>query len=785
VAQPKDDIFENVRFSMCTRRSAQHEKYIERVSMKVFRWLNITIVPVLFGIVILSFLSACGSAGIGVPGFPTDTPRPTAIVNITPAPNVDVALTAYLNAFKADDYNTMYSLLSKVSQDAYLLEDFAKRNRDALNTMSAGSFDYEVLSSLVNVYSAEVSYRVTYHTALLGDIQRDMVARFTLENNEWKLQWDDGLILPELAGGNVLNMDYNVPSRGNIYDRTGEVLAAQSDAYGFYILPGNVTDESRDILLAEVWRLCGISMEALAQEIANTPGQYPIPLCEASEEESERIRSIYPSGLAWEPYNSRYYFEQGVGSHVVGYTQPIPAEEAEIYKRLGYRGDELVGRAGIEQWAEQYLSGQHGGALYVINPSTNQIVTKVGESQPKPADSVYLTIDRNLQYYTEQALRGFTGAVVVLERDTGRVLAMASSPDYDSNVFQPIPYQGDHLADLIPGSLINRAAQGQYPLGSVFKIITMAAGMESGLYTAETPFDCQYEWTKLPDRIRTDWTWQHCEDRRQRGLDCDTSDSTPSGLLTLPEGLMRSCNPFFWDIGYTLFQNNRANDIANMARAFGLGQLTGIEQIEEEAGQIQDTNNDPIEVVNQAIGQGTVQVTPLQVARFIAALGNGGTLYRPQVVEQIVPVEGDPVTVFKPEAQTTLPVQPFRLEVIQQAMIAVVENSLGTANFRLRGLGIPVAGKTGTAESGSGDPHAWFAGYTMAGESSGKPDIAIAVIIENQGEGSDWAAPIFQRIVETYYFTRPQSKLWFEESILGPTNTPTPIGGIPTETPEP
>ena len=184
-----------------------------------------------------------------------------------------------------------------------------------------------------------------------------------------------------------------------------------------------------------------------------------------------------------------------------------------------------------------------------------------------------------------------------------------------------------------------------------------------------------------------DWTWQHCQDRLASGRECNTSDSQPSGVLTLREGLMRSCNPFFWQIGYTLYQNNRPNDIANMARAFGLGQKTGIEQISEEAGQILDTNNDPIEVVNQAIGQGTVQVTPLQVARFIAAIGNGGTLYRPQLVEKIEPVDGSAAEeVFKPEAQGTLPIQPFRLEAIQEAMRSVVADPRGTANFRLRGM---------------------------------------------------------------------------------------------------
>jgi penicillin-binding protein 2 len=680
----------------------------------------------------------------------------------------------------------MYSLLSKVSQDANPLENFAVRNRDALNTMSAGSFDYEILSSLVNPYSAEVAYRVTYHTALVGDIQRDMVARFSLENGEWKLNWEDGLILPEMAGGNILQMDYSIPSRGNIYDRDGNVLAAQATAYAFEIVPGNVSDDSRGTLLSEVWNLCGISMEALDQQIINTPAQFAIPLCEASEEESARIRSIAPSGLQWSEYNSRYYFEQGVGSHIVGYTQLIPAEEIESYRRQGYQGSEIVGRAGIEQWAEQYLSGQHGGTLYVVNPNTGAPVTKVGESEPKAADAVYLTINRNLQYYTEQALKPFTGAAVVLERDTGRVLAMASSPDFDSNAFQPQnPNQGAALANLIPGSLLNRAAQGQYPLGSVFKLITMAAGMESGLFEPASTWDCQYEWTELNDgNIRHDWTWQHCQDRLARGQECNTSDSQPSGLLTLHQGLMRSCNPFFWHIGYTLFQNNRANDIANMARAFGLGSATGIEQIPEESGRIVDPPTD-IDVVNQAIGQGEVQVTPLQVARFVAALGNGGILYRPQLIEKVEPVEGgNPILVFQPDPKGELPIQPFRMEVIQQAMIDVVSHPDGTANFRLRGLRIPVAGKTGTAESGSGDPHAWFAGYTMASESTNKPDIAIAVILENQGEGSDWAAPVFQRIVETYYLGTPQTVLWYE-STFGVTETPTPLGGIPTETPEP
>jgi penicillin-binding protein 2 len=747
--------------------------------MKILRWINL--------FVLFTFLAACSSGGPIINPFSssTDTPLPPPIFNVTSALDPTPTVQAFLDALKADDYNTMYGLTSKVTQDTITLEDFAKRNRDALDEMSAGSIEYQILSTLVNPYSAEVSYHIIYKTALVGDIARDPVAKLTLEGGQWKLNWDDSLILPELAGGNALKMNYSVPSRGNIYDRNGNPLAVQSKVYAFYVIPGNVTEDSLGALLSQAFLLCGKSQEALAEAIFNTPAQFPIPLCEASEEESARIRATYPAGLQWDEYESRYYFRQGTGSHVVGYTQQVPAEQLEEYRRRGYAGDEIVGRDGVELWAEDYLSGRHGGALYVVN-AAGQTVTKVGESAPQPADSLYLTINRNLQYYTEQAIKGFTGAAVVIERDTGRVLAMASSPGFDPNIFEPNnPNGGAQYSRLLQENqpFLNRAAQGQYPLGSVFKLVTLAAGMESGLFEPDSTWDCQYEWTELTDRIRHDWTWQHCQDRLAAGKECNTGDSQPSGLLRLNEGLMRSCNPFFWHIGYTLFQNNRQNDIANMARAFGLGQSTGIEQIPEQPGQI----NDPptvVDVVNQAIGQGDVQVTPLQVARFIAAIGNGGTLYRPQLVEKIEPVEGAATQVFKPTAQGTLPIQPFRLKLIQDAMISVVKDPRGTAYFRLRGLNIPVAGKTGTAESGSVLPHAWFAGYTMASESTNLPDIAIAVVLENQGEGSDYAAPVFKRIVETYYYGEPRSLYWFESN-FGVTETPTPFGGIPTETPKP
>ena len=742
-----------------------------------------------FLLILIIMLTGCGiSSNGGLPFFNPPSQLPSPVAQITPAPDAQAAITAYLEALKNDDFTSMYAMLSKASKEAITEEEFTKRYKDALDNMSAASLEYEVLSSLVTPFSAESAFRVTYHTSLVGDIQREILMRLTNENGDWKVQWEDGLILPELAGGNQLAMDYSVPARGNIYDREGLPLVAQTDAFAFGIIPGQIFLDTEGTLVGELSRLCGFTAEGIRAEIASAGPDWYLGMCEGTREEASRLVALNPSGLVINSYNSRYYYGSGLASQVTGYTLSISPEQLDEYRRLGYRGDERVGQAGIEKAAEDYLAGKHGGKLYVVDPA-GQIVTIIAESNPEPADSIYLTLNKNLQFYTEQVLQEFRGAVVVLERDTGRVLAMASSPGFDPNLFEATNPNNSILPDLLNDTrqpLVNRAAQGQYPLGSVFKIITFSAALESGLYEKNTEYDCQYEFKELPDRIMYDWTYDHCQDAVRRGEFCDDSSELPSGLLTLQEGLMRSCNPLFWHIGLDLYNFDRQTDIAKMARAFGLGSSTGMEQVAEDSGQILDPAG-PVEATNQAIGQGDVLVTPLQVARFIAAVGNGGTIYRPQVIEKIQPVEGDPITTFKPEAQGTLPLRSENLAILQESLRWVVTGSgskRGTAQFALRGLHVPVAGKTGTAESGSGEPHAWFAGYTMNQGNSGLPDIAIAVIVENIGEGSDYAAPIFQRVVDVYNSGTPQGLLWFE-STYGVLDTPTPLGGIPRPTDRP
>lgn len=736
--------------------------------MKSIRWIQFVFITI--------FIVACSSSGTDGPSiFGTEEVLPTASVGITPAPDAQAAVHSFFDLLKENNYEGMYAMLSQESQTAITVEDFSKRWNDTLNEMSAASFEVDILTSQISPRAAEVNYSIVYQTVLAGDIQRNITMRLKNENSNWKVQWDEGLILPELVGGNQIRMEYQIPARGDIYDIDGLPLATQKEALSFAIQTDLINLDLLGTLTTELGRLCGLDPLDIQDQIdASGPGWY-LPMCEGTREDAQRLLSINPGGLVVSEYESRYYEKSGLAAQVVGYASAVSVEQLDEYKRKGYSGSERIGQLGIEAWAEDYLAGQHGGTLRVVNPD-GQIVTTLGQSSPKPADSVYLTLNSNMQYYAQSAVEFFNGAVVVMEVDTGRIIAMASSPDFDPNYFDVNNRNSIGLGNMLnEGGILNRATQGQYPLGSVFKIITMSAALESGAYLKDTEYDCQHEFTELSDRILYDWTYTYCQEAIARGDFCNTSRTRPAGLLTLQEGLMRSCNPYFWHIGNDLYSVlSRPNDIATMARGFGLGSPTGIDQLPEEEGQILNPQSQ-LDAVNQAIGQGDVQVTPLQVARFIAAIANGGTLYRPQIVEKIETIDGEQVLSFKPEANGTLPLRAENLEILTEAMF-MVTGSKGTAYNNIVGLQFKVAGKTGTAESGNGLPHAWFAGFTD-NPATGLPDIAIAVIVENIGQGSDYGVPIFRSLVEAYYYGSPQRPYYDFGQIGYPPYTPTPAGG--------
>lgn len=716
---------------------------------------------------------------------PTVTPElPTPYVQTTPVPSVESAIQAYLEAFVLEDYASMYNLLSAESQAAVTLEEYAKRHTDAINAMSSSGVEYAIRSTLTNPGSAEALYSLTYKTVLFGDISNDFVATLVLDEGGWRIQWDDGLILPELKGGKVLVTYYDPPARGNIYDRNGDGIAVEADAYALGLLAGSIDGEFEEATFRKISLLTGAPQRNFLEAYYGyTTGDY-VPVGEALASEVDSSGILGFGGVYAVPYTSRFYAPQAA-TQAVGHLQYISAEELDAYKRLGYSGAERVGVQGIELWAEDTLRGRSGATLYIAaEDKTPEYVFKAADSQP--SSSLTLTLDADLQAQAQAAMDGLPGAIVVMEVESGRILAMVSSPAADTNWYDPLNYNFSSLGNMlsIPNIELNRATQGQYPLGSVFKVVTMAAALESGLFTPETVYDCPYFYTEIPGITLEDWTWQRCQDEKLTTgrEDCVGPSSQPSGELTLVEGLMRSCDPWFYHIGYTLYNAGMTSAISDMSKGFGLGELTAIEQVEEEPGVI-PLPTDGLNATSLAIGQGDMLVTPLQVVDFIAAIANGGTLYRPQLVESLLPVMGDPIQFFKPEARGTLPIKPETLAAIREGMLAVTKNPRGTAYARLGTFGIPTAGKTGTAESGTLDPQAWFAGYSLAGRPD-QPDIAVVVLVEKQGEGSVWALPIFRAVMEIYFYGGRQT-VYPWELTFGVINPEFGILIPATPTPEP
>lgn len=723
-------------------------------------------------------LAGCTSAGTSPEGPVGTATLPGPQVSTDLAPDPEMAVAEFLRAWNRGDYDAMYARLSPLTQDSVSQEDFQSRYEQIGQVGAFQNLTFEIISSLVqSPRQAQVRYRLELESAAVGTISRDAQMDLTRVGEDWTISWTPANILPELEGDQGLLLNTIAPTRANIYDRNGLALAAQLDAVALWIVPNRVGDEdAEDTMLSTVRRLLDYpSTETIRAQYDNIRGtDFRVVLGEVPLEEFQTVQGTLfaTGGVDWGVYNTRLYYDGGLAPHAIGYVSWIQESQLDEYLALGYRGDEYVGQIGLEAVYEPELRGQPSATLYLTDGEGNTLQA-LASVPSEPPYAVYTHIDRDLQRDAQQALEDsdLVGAVVVLDRDSGAVLAMSSSPGFDPNIFDtnnPNSFTAlEELSQQGTDPLLNRATQGLYPPGSTFKMITMAAALESGLFTPETVFNCKLVWERLPGFPLYDWRFE--------------KELPAAGEISLKQALELSCNPYFYEIGWTLFQNEMPAAISEMARGFGLGQPTGIE-IDEEAGLVPDpaskvelfeetwTVSDPVQL---AIGQSFLQVTPLQVARYVAAIGNGGTLYRPQLVARIENAEGEITHQFQPEVQGTLPISGENLAAIQEGMVNVVRRNGATAYRRFLGLDVELAGKTGTATSGDfTESHAWFAGYTFE-EREDLADIAVVVLVEFGGEGSEVGAPVFRRVIESYFKGRPLSLYPWEDRIRIP-KTPTP-----------
>lgn len=692
-------------------------------------------------------------------------------ISVTQTPDIEKVAVNFLEAWKNEAYQEMYGMLSPRSQADISSEEFESLYHNTAVELAVQGLDYEILSTYNDPENAQVAVSVDYGSVLIEDLQKDLIFKFSLQSGDWRVDWEKSMVFPELEGDLELDLNRQVPARGNIYDREGKIVVGYAEAISLGVTPGQIDREQEEDMLGELARALDIPAGAIKAEYErfgyNYQGYVPFGAVALDKVESRLgiLQSYTNNGLLIRSFQGRYYYDKGVSPQAIGYVRWIQESEEDRYRQQGYARDEKVGGQGLEKWGEPYLTGNRGGTLYLVD-GEGEIITQIASSPAEPAQEIYTTFEKEFQRGVQNALYGHNGSVVVLEIDTGRVLAMASNPSFDPNAFNHTNFNSSHqLQEYYSpegrSPFLNRATQGLYPLGSVFKIITMAAGLESGEFQPGDIYDCGYHFNELQGIRLSDWTYEHY---------LEDDETPPSGKLTLIEGLMRSCNPYFWHIGLDLYNKGLTDAVSEMAEGFGLGSPTGIEFLEEEAGSIPVPASE-VDATNLAIGQGSMTVTPLQVAQFVAALGNGGTLYRPQIVEDIRTAGGESVRAFEPDPVSELPISAATAQALRTAMVEVVENPRGTAWHRFRGLQIPIAGKTGTAESGSGEPHAWFAGYTMANNEN-KPDIAVVVIAENAGEGSEIAAPIFRRVVSLYFDRYYPLYPW--ESEFGVWATPEP-----------
>ncbi len=586
--------------------------------------------------------------------------------------------------------------------------------------------------------------------------------------------------------------------RGLIRDRNGYVLAQNRSQWNVEVLPADyprkdpaaaerIVRELTAILQVPMPQVRAALKAALSQQALDA-----VPLEDIGEDVSLEVvarieaRRLELPGIRIGTEVRRLYPQGRLAAHVLGSIRSISASQYEHLRDVTYpevdpsqvppppvedevyAPDSIVGQSGVERLLEHVtdaegrviplLQGRRGYRLYEVNAKPEPIWI-ISQRKPVPGASVYLTLDSKLQKTAEDALdeavraRGEVGAAVALDVNTGEVLAMASRPSYDPNQwvrgFTPSEWQALQNDPRHP--LINHAIGGCYPPGSLFKMISSCAGFSTTDLSTSDSYTCT-------------------------GVIHEGRDHTPfrcwkrHGTVDFYEGLAESCDVYF----YSLVRNKglSIDALADYARRFGLGSLTGLGLAGERPGFVPDRRwkqtvlQEPWLTGNTlhfVIGQGYLTVTPLQMACVTAAVANGGILPQPWLVKKIVWPDwsGWGTQEISPPRGRKVEVAPAVLANVRRGMRLAVESPRGTANV-MQGLGVPVAGKTGSAEHQPGHPpHAWFVCYAP----SDQPRDAICVFVAEGGHGGTVAAPVARKILAAALGLKPAAP------VSGPAET--------------
>ncbi len=733
-------------------------------------------------LIALFALSACSSdsddGGLSLFGAQRETTLDSS--------SAESVFTTFMDAWGRQDYQTMYSLIVPNARDQFTFEVFENiYESEFRQPIGLRELDWQIIAGpLVQGNSAMVEYRVDFETDVLGNFsdpsdildneQPRVMYLVATESEGWRVAWSRMTIFDGWTSGSRLRVERIMPRRGNIYDRNGEILVSQNGrVIGIYVIENNMrnVEQCRDEL-ARILRQERSEIQAIFDLYLS---DFQFLVGEIPEDVANRENGVLNNVCNADLFdrNTRQYYGR-VAPHVLGYVGQIPEAESAAFAARGYPADALVGLAGLEQAFEDELRGVIGKRLQIVT-NTGIVVRTLASVDLEPGQSLTLTLDRNLQLGIQQMLaEAYDSAgptwgptspgagIVVTDVNTGEILAMASYPDFDPSVFNPdsafnsnsalgntgLQQIADWRSDTVGRPLFNRATGGRYPLGSVMKVFSMVGGLDSGAWNLSRTVQCTGIWdgTQWNAGVRSDWL-----------------DPPGHGTMGMMTGLINSCNPFFWSLSVAMYDAGPAV-LTDYIMDFGFGTAPRMQGVGTEAGVIpnpdaarrQDRPWTYADNANVVIGQGDTQVSPLQVAMATAAVANGGRLYDPLVVRSVGNLGGESTFVGEPNFREVT-ASPEVLQATRDAMCEVTTYTGmddGTAAFifddgwyQQNQYQIMVCGKTGTAETPQGIPHAWFNAYAPAEN----PQIAVAVIVELSCEGSEVAAPMTRRIMELYF----------------------------------
>jgi penicillin-binding protein 2 len=575
----------------------------------------------------------------------------------------------------------------------------------------------------------------------------------------WQLQVMRGDSYYQRTVSNVVKERYLPSVRGKILDHKGQPLADNRPAFNIYATPKTLTDETR----AELARMLGLSDDELVKlaerlEVGKKrDAKNPVLILEDQGRDRaalvEQARAHLPGiEVRHEPY--RYYPQGELAAHLIGYMTQMTSDE--VVEKQGYDTSELVGRYGLEAAWENYLRGKKGEERFAVDARGVRLDDKTAASlisgerviEAVPGANLVLTIDADLQRLAEKAISHVpAAAVVIVEAKTGRLLAVVSKPSFDPNVMTGHLTRAEETLLLSDPRkpFIDKAVRATYPPGSVFKFVTALAALEDGQAAEDESLTCTGEYELAGTTFKCNAT---------------------HGKLDLLGAIQHSCNIYFWKLAERIGLDR----IAQVATEYGFGLPTHLGLNGDAAGRIPTKKSYEEHgrykigyATNAATGQGDVEVTVLQMAMAYAALGNGGSLFVPQVVDRVEASDGHTIIAYQPKLARQIRTPLDALDTWRRGMWKVTNEPGGTAYDHAKFDLVPIMGKTGTAEIKTHHnkaederdldgwhptrSHSWFAGWTPAED----PEIAIVVFVEHGGSGGRIAWPIAKQILEGYY----------------------------------